>query len=380
MSLRASATSAVWTPPRPAEIPPLRAHMVEHLRTPTAQNYTTLVLTNLVRGEAGGAIIPSAGSLARSAAILHHEESTRLAAARLYHVTPEMTRSAVRAGHTMPDWDPRPEDLPAKQGFMLFSDPIAHRVNDNGLRTQTVGCSWGRSSFLEKNHTAGVWLTFWSATDFRWLIDDLRNSGHSVAEARRLAFATHGDLSWETEVMLTWNPDELTIKSPIPSPLMRPQRTVDGRPGVVDVNGYLAERRNKKVFAPSEHAGEWTRTVWATWLLIQQSGFTEVTEQHQSRKAQRQAEREGYNPDAVRVVDLHPRRKRRTAAAGDGTPLEYHQDVDGHWKQQAWGPAWSLHRRCYVDDYERGPKDGLTRPKQPVVYRVDTPPDGAVTP
>lgn len=47
--------------------------------------------------------------------------------------------------------------------------------------------------------------------------------------------------------------------------------------------------------------------------------------------------------------------------------------VRGHWRNQAYGPGWSLHRRQWIEEYEKGPED------KPLVHgdtvlRLDTDP------
>lgn len=40
-----------------------------------------------------------------------------------------------------------------------------------------------------------------------------------------------------------------------------------------------------------------------------------------------------------------------------GTSPTYGTMVEPHWKNQAYGPGWSLHRLTYIDAYFRGPRD-----------------------
>lgn len=49
----------------------------------------------------------------------------------------------------------------------------------------------------------------------------------------------------------------------------------------------------------------WAHIVRATWLLMTQPGVTDVDDQLISRTVRRRAEREGYNPNPVRVVRIH---------------------------------------------------------------------------
>lgn len=92
-------------------------------------------------------------------------------------------------------------------------------------------------------------------------------------------------------------------------------------------------------------------------------------------------------PDAgrVRVISARPPAPDDTEPAPvqeAGAPAHEHGthaspshrfQVRGHWRNQAYGPGWSLHRRQWIEEYEKGPEDKPLE-RRDTVLRLDTDP------
>jgi hypothetical protein len=94
-----------------------------------------------------GSIIPRLQDPEEAAGMLCEQEYGRLTSAQLYAVTAEMTRLAVVAGESLPDFHLEPEDVPAPAGFMVFERPIGSYINSKGPapeRFPIVAVSWGQ--------------------------------------------------------------------------------------------------------------------------------------------------------------------------------------------------------------------------------------------
>jgi hypothetical protein len=343
--LKALHNPGPWVSPEPRDLPVLRHHLAEHLLTPAALEHTAFALDMGL-----GSIRPVAHSALEAATVLHAEEYLRLASANLYYLTPEMTQLALAAGRALPDWTTEPTDLPSPDGFMLFSQPTGAYRNDEGDRVRIVACSWGRSEIADPTGD-GAWITFWSVTNHPLLEHLLREfGGLSEQDAYREARRRKATLGWDDEVLLPWGPAEV---------LARPARTPT--PG------------DDPTFCVSTQ--EWTQTLRAAWLLTQQRTLAPVTEQHAPRSDRRRAERAGRTLPPVRVVSIH-RTQHCTAPSGhtdSGRQVSVRFPVEGHWREQAYGPNWTLRRRRWIPSHWKGPVNGPVRIR-PKVNLVASPP------
>lgn len=121
--------------------------------------------------------------------------------------------------------------------------------------------------------------------------------------------------------------------------------------------------------APLE-ADEWTtdlvRIVASTWFLTAQPGVAEVQPVVLDKALYKAYARARRPSPSVRLVDLR-RRKRAAAVPGRTYSLTVRFMVDGHWRNQAYGPGRALRRRRYIWDYLKGPAGAPLKLKTPVV-------------
>ncbi|MFB9686593.1 hypothetical protein [Amycolatopsis plumensis] len=121
------------------------------------------------------------------ARLLLEDEHQRLSRAQLFYVTADITRLVRQAAPSLKNhWDTQPQDIPAPTGFMLFAEPLADYVREDGKRIDVVAVSWGGTELFTSD-TGGLWVTFWSATDFAPVKRLARSLGASAAEAELTA-------------------------------------------------------------------------------------------------------------------------------------------------------------------------------------------------
>ncbi|GAA4554273.1 hypothetical protein [Amycolatopsis samaneae] len=339
-----------WRAPAPRELPALREHLADYLASEPAQLFTT---SNVELGR--GTLRPSTSDPALSAALLLDDEHRRLSQAQLFYVTADITKAVRHAARNLTDkWDIQPHDLPATTGFMLFAAPMGEYVRDNGKTAYVVAVSWGETQLMASSDS-GLWLTFWTATDFSESVRLARAFGASQREAERGARAQNAELTWDNEIYLPWGSVTVTAPDPVESPQVR---TVD-----------------PTTLAASHTTIDWLRVAHAGWVFCQPNAFTDVTEQHLPKTARRRAERAGHVASPVRVVSV---KHRRTRAAKPTTPsgrtVGVRFPVDPFLRRQAYGPGWSLRRWTVVAGHWRGPENAPVRISTKVTL-VDTPPD-----
>ncbi|MEU8632532.1 hypothetical protein AB0C38_10215 [Amycolatopsis sp. NPDC048633] len=133
---------ASWSPPQPRELPALRKHLADYLMTWPAQLSVADALRS-GRGTLRPITSPEAG-----ADLLLADEHQRLSGAQLFYVTSDITRLVRQAAPSLRDrWDIQPHDLPASTGFILFAEPMAEYVREDGKRIDIVAVSWAGPSW-----------------------------------------------------------------------------------------------------------------------------------------------------------------------------------------------------------------------------------------
>lgn len=321
-----------WEPPAPAGVPELRAAMVRQMRSPWEIAQTASALA------AGrGSIIPPAPTPEGSARILCEQEYRRLRDAELYFVTADMTRLAVAAGESLPDFHLEPEDVPSPTGFIVFAEPIGSYINTDGgfaARVPIVAVSWGPSepvvAFTQGR--GGLWFTYYSPTAWdsmeRMLAQQLgrRPTGKERARVRHM----RGPLTWDNEAAQAF-----------------------GQGGKADFKPGASHDGDLDSFAP------WSQTLRAAWLLMRQPNIADAEDLHRPRASVRRDQRDGLSTGPVRLLRLRPATRAAGAPADDESPgREYtcRWMVKGHWRQQ-WYPSRQVHRPIWINPHIKGPDD-----------------------
>ena len=240
--------------------------------------------------------------------------------AELYWISAEFSALAVARGKKLPDLTITREEVPATSGLLVYAQPIME-IGADGSPALVVAAGW---TIVPD----GVWLILYCQPEQLWPSlprEKLRaDPGFlmPVAPGAGIQFGRH----------------ELT-----------------------------------EGFNELEGAGAWG-TLLATWLMMAQPGVATVSEQLPDRKSVAKARRAGNpSPPSVKIVDVRPRPSRpRPDGEPTGTRVITKRSLvgmadGGFWRDQAYGPNWSLRRRQWIDSFVRGP-DGA-----PFAHEVDPP-------
>ncbi|GAA3459520.1 hypothetical protein ACFFSW_21315 [Saccharothrix longispora] len=281
----------IWTPPAPRELPALRAALAEYLRSPLQLQ----TQTQLLQTSTPGTLRPNTGDPARDARLLLEQERTRLAEAVLYYVTEDMTRLALAAATTLPVHSFHPDDVPTESGFLVFAEPIAayHPEPDPEQTVTIVAVSWGPLAAVVRGGQSGVWLTFWSMTDYEADAAWLHRQGVPLQQARARIRQVRAELTWDNEVALRYGASTLAV--------------VDHHEHGTVVHKDRLDTPDGGWDTIKDTTAAWAHIVRTTWLLMTQAGVVDIDEPHLPRSLRRRAERDSYNPHGVRVVRIRHR-------------------------------------------------------------------------
>lgn len=102
------------------------------------------------------------------------------------------------------------------------------------------------------------------------------------------------------------------------------------------------------------------RRLRALWTISAQPDLSRsvrhVPEVRNRKKARRIASGTAERPEAVRVVYLR-HQPPRPPTEHTGRTHHHRWVTSGHWRNQAYGPKWSLHRPIYINPYLSGPEN-----------------------
>ncbi|MEW2508474.1 hypothetical protein AB0878_49250 [Amycolatopsis sp. NPDC047767] len=302
---------------------------------------------------AGNGTLRPADDPASAAALLLADEYRRLSQAKLFYVTEDITTLILHTARSVKDhWDVRPHDVPSLNGFVHFGRPMAEYIREDGATVQIVALSWGPTDLMN-SPDAGLWLTFWSATDYPAAEAALRNLGAGHAEAARLARIHQAELTWDNEIYLPWGKSEPTVRE----------------------SGVRLANPSK--MSATKTTLEWLPVVIAAWLFCLPNSFTEVKENPVPKSLRRRTERAGLDSSPVRVVSVSRKPRSRSPSRGtgeSGRTVGVQFPVAPFVRWQACGPGWEDRRRRIVAGHWRGPVGAPVRIGK-TVNLVDTPID-----
>ena len=313
------------------EVPAMRRELAEWFGS---DNGPRFYLQAIVAGQQP---IRPAGPPPVVAAQLAAGEHTRLRDGDLWYIDQDMCALVQAAYPTMPEFAPRPQDLPSPSGFVVFADPIG-AYDKNTTRTgfsdaltastpgadrlwdgqiQIVAASWGPYN-VPGWKAGGVWMSFYSASGLSSL------DGHVNADVLRRAMSGMPPLTLDNEFVVAWRPD--------------------GEPP--DRYMLLADAQGTTM--------AWARMLLAAFQLAAQEGLATTDRERAPRPERRRTERAGLPERDVRVVRL--RRGTGSGGSGDGAGREYRHRwaVRGHWRNQ-WYATIQDHRPKWIMPHVKGP-------------------------
>lgn len=328
-----NAVPEVWkgnySPPEARELPSIRNQLCDLMTDPRYLAYHEDLAAQ------GRILIPYTDDPAINAKIQLDQERQRLADARLYWVSPEMTELAVTAAQSLPE-GLCIDDMcrPAPCGFVVFGQPIGSYVGDqfNDRTVDIAAVSWGP---VDGDHSdlPVTWVSFYSPRDDGYI----RQNFHRVT-----GMVPHG-FTVEDVIGVTpkWQWD---------NELLFPATVTMG-----DLDTFHEQSKTSY----DESTLPWLKVLCSTWLLMDQPGVAETDEERATRQMRRRDQRQGMRTSDVQLIYLRRERKPHTprgkAAGSGGREYSVRWPVGGHWRRVRCGEGGKDRRWAYIALHIRGP-------------------------
>lgn len=282
-----------------------------------------------------------------------------LAEAQLWWVGAEMVDLIEASAGTLPHVALQDDHCPVRSALVVFERPL--QGTDANLVDHTVlvdAIVWSPTVVPGPNFQGGprpaISFMMYRRVDV--------SAGESVA-----LFPTGG---WEM-----YNHDEGPVTPPVRvtgNDAWLPLGRTDWAIGD-DWGERHASTMPDSVLASMTEDRKWCATLW---MLATQPNLVELGEEWPGRAAARRAARAGYSDPTVRVVNL---RRSIYAEAGasrentGGRTYRVRWPVEGHWRNQAYGPQRAYRRPTWIAPYIKGPEGAPMRKGATVHVLTDTP-------
>ncbi|PBC71596.1 hypothetical protein BX265_6206 [Streptomyces sp. TLI_235] len=275
---------------RPSHLPKVRDQVLRHLTDPDMP----------IRQSAGPDNQPGLEA-----------EISRLRAADLYWVAPDMAALAVSAGTQLAAARWATADRPSPAGLIVFDGGIGNFPLGPGAHAPIEALTWGPDS---GELSIGVWLT-------RTTLDQrIRQSGRFAG-------------------LVT---DQVAPLVPILA------RSIPAGPDPVP---FADTDPDLPLLA--------VQTLAAAWLLMQQPTLTERRTEHPDKATARAYGRRQQAAPYVTLVDLRrayvPDQRDETGTDSAGRHYRHRWVVQGHWRDQPHGPERALRRKQWIPAHVKGP-------------------------
>lgn len=317
------------TPLKPVRLPAVRDRLVRHLRHDdvshrSLQNLpptSTVNVPGIDAGRPGEFAVQLTGPLTeqQAAGVLTHI-ADELADADLYWISDQFTNLIVDAAQKLPDLRFYPDEVPAHAGLVYFAaSPHLNTWDDDqfhpGGQAECDAISWFTTPH-------GVWVNVYASAE------------------KAMPGLPRDAVREKVGFLMPHSPGGGA-----------PFGTFEQRSG----GGY-------RILA----------ILLATWFLIAQPGVADDRPASVDRDRQRAYARAGRRYPDVHVVNL---RRRPTpeghAPIQKGRSYSVRFIVEGHWRDQPYGPGRALRRRQFIDSYLKGPDDAPVKAPSVTVKKVE---------
>jgi hypothetical protein len=338
------------------QVPVLRRQLARDLATSDCLIATARAL------EAGkGAVVPRTTAM-DAAAILNHQEATRLREATLYYATDRMTALACAAAST-PPLQPITRDMaPADTGLLVFGQTLDSYDSADvaGLTVEICAVSWGPWTARTPGPT-GTPPEAWFVTGHAGA--DTDEGGYTYEDGVWLVRTA----DWPADKTGTWvsfwsrsNANRLAPP--------RPGYPVPTAPLVWDNESLLFDGGRLGGYQPhlDDHGG-WLTVLYTCWQMMRQAARTPLVHLHTELARPvdaRRTHRQGYTHAHVHVIDLHRTLTTMTTHIPTTKTREYHcrWPVRPHRRMQCMNPrahaeGGCTHAETLIPFHIRGPKD-----------------------
>jgi hypothetical protein len=237
--------------------------------------------------------------------------------AELYWVSPEMTDVIIALAPSIPDCLPQ---APVPDAFVMFAKPIPGTDAETGDTIFTSAILWGTINMYRIGPCIAAETYAW-----RDLVGLYRGLTPQQQEQFREMYPNRlmptGGSEWPLDAMAS------EFKS-LPMESETQQASI------------LEDRKLLATF----------------WALASQRIVVETTERPGGRAAARQAQREGRQPDEVRVIRLREPTARTPSGTQSDVEWSHRWVVGSHWRNQ-WYAKENTHRPKLIEAYVKGPED-----------------------
>jgi len=277
-----------------------------------------------------------------------------LAEAALWWVSEEMSALIDHASRTVPATTLTDDLLPSDNGLVVFGSPLAGHASDTGEQLDVYAMGWTRCSIHERRRQAKGRRLSANVLD-----------GLNIVPYRYVPKGTpapvgivpiDGPVKPDRVATIAGKPVGV-VYGPEPEGRWTPAGVTHW---VMDTDSDFAEDGETEMQVAS--LSEDRRWLAALWLLASQP-LAESRVQRAARSVARRSSRANMVSD-VRLVDL----RRRASSPGEHEPAggshrspSYRfvvgEESGGFWRQQAYGPGWSLHKPKWIFPFVKGPKD-----------------------
>jgi hypothetical protein len=232
--------------------------------------------------------------------------------AELFWVAPDMAALAIGSAETLPWVRWTAADRPSPTGLIVFDGGIG--AIDFARSAIGVDAEIPVDAFLWGPHPQGMQVSMFTA---RWRVDQALSAGAQADPAEVPSLIPIGGLIVDTD------PDQTPIAE--------------------------LQRRSGGLATP-------LATLFASWVLMQQTKVVDRVRATIDRKISRAYRHSGRPDPEVTLVAL--RHQYQTTSASDtDTDRQYRHRwiVNGHWRDQPYGPGRALRRPQWIPSYVKGP-------------------------
>jgi hypothetical protein len=309
----------------PRDLPEIRAELATWLTDP---------------GEHGG---PNTWSAHHDPAMAANERraagdwARSLTLADLYYIDTDMAHLAVNAGQALPAYRLHPEDLPARNGLMIWGTPIT-TGHEGGEYTGAplTAATWAVTG-------DGVQIRFWAERE-HWLT--FMAAGDPRGGLRTLTPA-------EVRLVRQLNPQPITCMNASHLPFGKIPGWLRTAPEQTDTMSPYELESHTRALDSLEEA---ERALVVSWLLLGQTLVREETVHASKASLKRIARLDPALLTTTRYVQLRHRSLPAQDRTGEGTgrTLRHRFVVRGHWRNQYY-PSRKTNRPIWIDDHLKGP-------------------------
>lgn len=274
---------------RPSHLPKVRGQVLRHLTDPAMPIRASTGPDNEVGLEA---------------------EISKLRAADLYWVAPDMVALAVSAGSQLAAARWATVDRPSPCGLIVFDGGIGS-FRANGVDVPIEALSWGPA---QGELSISIWM-----------------SRATLDERVKASGRYQGLVIDQVPPLVPYLGRSVPITAePVPFAAIDPELPLVA-----------------------------AQTLAAAWLLMQQPTLVERRTEHADKATARALARAGRPATSVSIIDLRrayaPDQREETGTDSAGRRYRHRWVVQGHWRDQPYGPDRALRRKQWIPVHIKGP-------------------------